>query len=720
MRGFTAIFSVVLTVVLSLQLVVSEAGANVSNAKASPPASPVRAVTNEYHGVKVSDPYQWLEKTQDPEVQKWTEAQASYAKSYLEKLPGREKIRAQLKEWNEFQSPTYRHVVYKGGRYFALKLQPPKNQAMIVVLDSVDDLATEKVIVDPNTMDEKGTTAIDWFVPSLDGKYVAVSISKGGSESGTLHIYQTADGKALPDKILRVQNPTAGGSVAWNQDASGLYYTRYPRQGERPPEDMDFYEQVWFHKLGTDEKNDVYSFGKDLPRIAEIFMQTSQNGKYVFAVVLNGDGGEHAHYVLGPKGEWQQITTFKDKITHAELGLNDDLYMVSLEGSGRGKVLRLTLDDPKLANAKTVIPEEAGVIEEILPTPNALYVEYLQGGPSEIKVFSLDGKQTATLAGTPNSSNSGLRLTKGDKILFRSQSYVDPVAWYEYAPEAGKAAAPRKTAMVSKSPVDFSDVEVKREIAKSKDGTLVPMTVVMKKGTKLDKKNPTLLYGYGGYSISLTPRFQPDLRMWLDRGGVYVVANLRGGGEFGESWHLQGNLTKKQNVFDDFIACAEHLIKTGYTTSKRLAIEGGSNGGLLMGAAMTQRPDLFRAVVSHVGIYDMLRVENDPNGAFNVTEFGTVKDPAQFKALYGYSPFHKVKKGVAYPAMLILTGANDGRVNPYHSKKMAARLQSMNTGKPVLLRIVFDGGHGMGRSIAQKVEQGTDVFAFLFNQLDVK
>jgi prolyl oligopeptidase len=279
----------------------------------------------------------------------------------------------------------------------------------------------------------------------------------------------------------------------------------------------------------------------------------------------------------------------------------------------------------------------------------------------------------------------------------------------------------RPTALVRTSSADFSDSEVLREFATSKDGTKVPMSIILKKGTKLDGNNPTLLTGYGGYGISLSPRFAAGRRVWLDAGGVYVVANLRGGAEYGEEWHRVGNLTKKQNVFDDFAACARHLIDRKYTSPARLAIEGGSNGGLLMGAALTQHPELFRAVVSHVGIYDMLRVELHPNGAFNVTEFGTVNNPEQFKALYAYSPYHRVKDGTAYPAVFLLTGANDGRVDPANSRKMAARLQTATSSdRPVLLQVSSESGHGIGDSLSDEIERAADVYAFLFTQLGIR
>ncbi|MCX6857439.1 MAG: prolyl oligopeptidase family serine peptidase [Verrucomicrobia bacterium] len=339
------------------------------------------------------------------------------------------------------------------------------------------------------------------------------------------------------------------------------------------------------------------------------------------------------------------------------------------------------------------------------------------GGPSRVRQFDLHGKNAAELP-LPTASGVGGLIEVGDRILFRQTSFVAPSACMLYNPADGSV---KKTALFNTSPVDFSDIEAVREFAISKDGTKVPVNILRRKGTKLDGNNPALLYAYGGYGICMRPTFNFEHRLWFDRGGIYVVANLRGGGEYGEEWHLAGNLTKKQNVFDDFAACAEYLIKQGYTRSDKLAVEGGSNGGLLMGAFLTQHPGLARAVVAHVGLYDMLRVELDANGAFNVTEFGTVKAPAQFKALHAYSPFHNVKDGTAYPSVFFLAGETDGRVNPAHSRRMTARLQAATSSNhPILVRLSAASGHGMGTALNEKIAQKADVLAFLFDQLGMR
>ena len=596
-----------------------------------PPATPKKPVTDTYHGVKVVDPYRWLENGDDAAVRKWDREQNQYARHYLDKLSDLAALRKRLTELNSATSADYLALTDRGGKLFALKVQPPKNQPFLVTLASADDPKSEKSVVDPNKLNAKGTTAIDFYVPSLDGKRVAVSLSEGGSEEGTVHVYETATGKELEDVIPRVNGGTAGGSVAWNADGSGFWYTRYPRGNERPKKDLNFYQQVYFHKLGTSTSEDTYVLGKDFPRIAEIQLRTSPDGKHVLAIVANGDGGEFAHYLLGPSGKWLQLTHFDDKITGAAFGQDQALYLLSRHGTPRGRILRMPLASPDLKEAKTIVKESEAAIQGFVAADSRLYVADLVGGPSQVRVFDLHGEAQKPVPVPPISSIGQIVRVQGDVVLFRSESYLQPPAWYRYDPAKGKAT---KTALFRTSPADFSDCEVKRDFAVSKDGTKVPLNIIYKKGIKLTGDNPTILYGYGGYGVSLSPNFRVGRKVWLEQGGVYVVANLRGGGEYGEAWHRAGNLTNKQNVFDDFIACAKYLIEHKYTNPKKLAIEGGSNGGLLMGAAMTQHPELFRAVVCHVGVLDMLRVELHPNGAFNVTEYGTVKDKKQFEALY--------------------------------------------------------------------------------------
>jgi len=695
----------------------------------APPAAAKRPVTDVYHGVKVVDDYRWLENWEDPEVKQWTAAQNARTRQYLDRLPARQKTRDRLERLSRESSSRYFDVSYRRGTFFAMKMAPPKQQPVLVAFLSPDNPGSERIVVDPNAIDQKGSTEIDFYVPSLDGRLVAVSLSEGGSEDGTAHVFDTATGKQLADSVPRVNFATAGGSLAWNSDGSGFYYTRYPQGNERPPEDANFYQQVYFHRIATASSEDIYSIGRDFPRIAEIHLQSSPDGSHVLAAVANGDGGQFAHYLMDSSGKWRQVTAFEDDVVLAELGTSNDpsLYLLSRHHAPRGKILRVDLASPELSRAEEIVPQSSGAGSEesarasivgIVPADSRLYVEDQVGGPSRVRIFDHHGKQLGTLPAPPISAIDNVVHTTQDHILFRVATYLAPAAWYALDGATGTAT---RTAMVETSAIRFDDCEVAREFATSKDGTRVPVNIIRRTGTRLDGSNPALLTAYGGYSVSLTPHFAGAMaRVWLDQGGVYVIANLRGGSEYGEEWHKAGNLTRKQNVFDDFIASAEYLIQNKYTSPLHLAIVGGSNGGLLMGAALTERPDLFRAVVSFVGIYDMLRVELDPNGAFNVTEFGTVKDADQFKALFAYSPYHRVTDGARYPAILMLTGENDHRVNPMQSRKMTARLQRATvSGLPVLLRTSASAGHGIGTALEEQIDESADVLSFLFDQLGI-
>jgi prolyl oligopeptidase len=699
---------------LAAALTVAAAGA----APPDYPATPKRPVTDTYHGTAVIDDYRWLENGKDPAVRDWSRAQLTLTRAHLDALPLRATLQVRFKELYGTAPLRYYSFQDTRGGFFALKRQPPRNQPFLVVMKSPGDVGSERVVLDPNTLSEKGTTAIDFFVPSADGRYVAVALSEKGSEDGAAHVFEVATGKKLEDVVPRVQYPTGGGSLAWDAESKGFYYTRYPQGGERAPEDANFYQQVWYHKLGGASSTDSYVIGREFPRIAETELATTLDGAYLLASVANGDGGEHAYYLRDRQGRWSRVADHADKVKRAWLGRDDRLYLLSLKDAPRGKVLAVPLAKPVLAEAALLVAQGEATIEALAPTRERLYVTYMAGGPSEVRMFDLSGKPLGAVPTEPISSAEVSAGLLDGRVLLVSQSYVSAPACYLYAPADGKLV---KTALAGESQVDFSDAEVVREMAVSKDGTRVPVSILMKKGTKRDGSNPVLLYGYGGYGISMRPYYSLANRVWLDHGGIYVVANVRGGGEFGEAWHLAGNLTKKQNVFDDMAAAARHLIDRGYTRPERLAAMGGSNGGLLMGAILTQHPELFRAIVASVGVLDMLRVETTPNGAFNVTEFGTVKDRAQFDALYAYSPYHRVRDRTAYPAVLLTTGENDGRVDPYNSRKMAARLQAASASdRPVLLRISMDTGHGQGTALASRVEEHADIYTFLMDQLGMK
>ncbi len=685
---------------------------------ASPvPPTPQQPVVDVYHGVTVTDNYRWLEDDADPAVRQWSAAENAHARSVLDRLPYRAEIARRVAELEGAPYVSYNDVTWRPGWLFALKFAPPKQQPFLVALKSADDAASERVVVDPNALDPVGTTAIDFFVPSQDGRLVAVSLSRGGSESGDVHVYETATGRETGEVVPRVNGGTAGGSVAWNADASGFFYTRYPRGTERPPADGDFYQQVYFHRLGTATAKDRYELGRGFPRIAEIALEASDDGRTILASVANGDGGDFAHYVRSRGGAWTQVTEFADQVVRAELGPDDALYLLSRSGAPQGKLLRVPLARPLLNEAAVIVPPGEAAIDSFLPTRTRLYVVDQIGGPSDLRVFDHGGRLLPAVPIPPVSAITGLVRLGGDDLLYADSSYVRPPAWYRFEPATGQS---RRTALANTHPVSFDDCEVVREFAPSRDGTRVPLNIIEPKGFKADGTAPLLLTGYGGFGVSMTPRFAAIRRLWLDQGGVFVQANLRGGGEYGEAWHEAGNLGRKQNVFDDFTAAMDYLVAHGYTNRRRLAIEGGSNGGLLMGAVITQHPYGFRACVSFVGVYDMLRVERSPNGAFNVTEFGTVKDPEQFRALLAYSPYHHITDGTRYPPVLFLTGANDPRVAPWQSRKMTARLQAADPEGTILLRTAGNAGHGLDLPLRERIAEDVDVFAFLLHELGVE
>jgi prolyl oligopeptidase len=688
-----------------------------------PPKTPAGTDTNTYFGVTVKDPYRWLENSADPNVHAWSVAQDTRTRGYLDALPVRATIHERLMGLLSKTSPSFHGLYPAGGMIFATYTQPPKQQPMIAVLGPDADPATARVVVDPNALNRSGTTAIDWWVPSPDGTKIAVSLSDNGSEDGTLRVFDVATGTDSGLRIARVQFPTGGGSLAWRHDGTGFWYTRYP--GANAPADRQhFYQQVFYHRLGADPATDAYVIGKDFPKVAEIAMDARQSPGPLLVSVANGDGGQFAHYVIGDDGKATQVTRFEDRVVAGAIGPDGTLYLISRKDAPRGKLLALKPGDYALADAGTLVPQSDGVIEgggefggpPVAVTAKAIYLRELVGGPSRVNAFARDGKPEGELPLPGLAAVDEVVPVAGGQVLYSVATYTRPPYFERFAEVSGKAS---ETKLAESAPEKFDDTQVQREFAASKDGTKIPLVIVSLKGTRLNGNNPTLLYGYGGYNISEVPAFLGARgRVWLDGRGVWAAANLRGGGEYGEDWHAQGALTHKQNVFDDFYACAQYLVAQHWTTPARLAAIGGSNGGLLMGAQITQHPAEYRAVVSLVGIYDMLRVELDPNGAFNTTEFGSVQDAAQFQALYAYSPYHHVVPGTRYPAVFMATGENDGRVNPMHSRKMIAALQADDaSGLPVLLSINSHAGHGIGSSLSIRVDQMSDYTAFLFDQL---
>jgi prolyl oligopeptidase len=685
-----------------------------------PPRTEKKAVVNQYYGQKVEDDYQWLEKADDPNVQAWTKAQTERTRAYLDSLPDRAAILQELKAAILGKTVRFLTVESGGTQLFAVKFEPPHPQPLIVSRPSAVS-TEEKVVFDPAQFDPKGLTAFDWFQPSPDGSLIAISLSEKGSEAGTLRFIRVADGKLLDDKIERVQFGTAGGSVAWDKEGKGVFYTRYPRSGERPDADLAFYQQVYFHQLGTPDSSDRYELGKELPKIAEIGLKRSPNGKWILAAVKNGDGGQIAHYLRGADGKWTQLTHFEDGIKAAVFGGDDKIFLKSIKDALRGQVLRLSLDQSiqTLPDAKLIVPEATGsAIDQIAASADSLLVDDIVGGPSRLRQFDPDGKfireiPLPSLTGVPQIFQTG-----DGKFLIVESTYTAPVEMSLYDPQTQKM---EPTDLSGKAAVSFADIEPRLESATSADSTKIPVVVLLKKGTKLDGKNPTILNGYGSYGLSSVPIMNFYLRPWFDRGGIFAIANVRGGGEFGEPWHKAGALTKKETTIEDFIAAAQMLIEKKYTNPGQLGITGASAGGIPTGGLLTQRPDLIKAAWIRVGVLDALRVELEPNGVFNITEFGSVKDPDQFKALLNYSPYHRVRDGTNYPAALFVAGENDHRVSSWHAKKMTARLQAATkSGNPIFLSVSSTAGHGMGTAFDERLNLEADGLAFFSDQLSAE
>jgi prolyl oligopeptidase len=696
----------------------------------APPPTPKGATVDIVQSVNVADPYRWLEDWNNPDVVAWSTAQNSRTRTYLDALPYQAGIAQELERLISATSPAVYGIKPAGKLVFATYSDPKHQQPVLITLNATADPKSRKTLLDPNVLDPSGHIAIDWYVPSGDGTKIAVSLSKNGSEDGTLHIYSVATGKEIETPIAGVQYPTAGGSLAWAADSKGFWYTRYPGP-EAPKDDQHFNMQVYFHVLGTDAANDTLALGKSdgLERVSEVFLSNRFKHQTVMAMVQRGDGNEWAFYVLRQGAAPVRVGYYGDEIVYATIGPDGAIYGISRKNSSNGKIVKL--DEPSqdgLATARVIVPEAdvailSGGAQQDNPdlnfSPTRLFVRDIVGGPNQVRIFDLDGKPMGKLPLPAVAANNEIEPLADGTVLFDVTTYLRPVFYESWNPKTGKA---RETGLKVVSPISFADTEVIRVFATSADGTKIPLNIVMKKGTKLDGTNPTLLYGYGGYGVSQTPGFLGAFRrIWLDAGGVYVIANIRGGAEYGERWHQEGMLLKKQNCFDDFFAAAQYLIDAHYTSHDKLAIMGGSNGGLMMGAEIVQHPGLARAVVSAVGIYDMVRSELDPNGSFNTAEYGTVKDPEQFKALYAYSPYHHVTPDTAYPAVLMTTGATDGRVNPMHSRKFTAALQAATSSdRPILLRTSMKAGHGIGSSLSERIALTSDQISFLFDQLGMK
>lgn len=679
--------------------------------------TPREPVTTSYHGQAVTEDYRWLEED-SPRTREWTEAQDRRTRAYLDSVPFREAMRARCEEILMAETTVYSEPARGGAIYFALRTQPPLQQPLLVTRSGLDEAARERVLVDPNAIDPSGATTIDWYVPSPDGSLVAVSLSSRGTEDGTLHLYETETGEPTDAVIPQVNSGTAGGSLAWRHDARGFWYTRHPARGTVPDQELGFNQEVWFHRLGQDsdeDRRDLAGVFAD-NRITENVLSSSADGRWVMNRAQKGDGGEWQIFLRPQDGEaeWTQVAGLEDQCVHAGFG-GGALFLLSLRDATRGRVLRLEPAPGRtVGEASVVVPEGPVPVEYIAATDARLWVCEIDGGLSRLRAFDHGGRPRPEVP-LPELCAVDPVLSLGpDEVIWAVETFLSPRQWWACT-DADEQ--PVRTALDTVTPVAFQDVVVDRSFAKSKDGTRIPVNLLAPAGAPRDGSAPAILYGYGGYGIPMRPSFEPHLLLWLEQGGVFAVAGIRGGGEFGREWHHAGRLASKQNCFDDLIACADHLVQSGVTSRERLGLMGGSNGGLLVGAVLTQRPDIAAAVLCAVPVLDVLRSETTPNGEFNVTESGSVQDPEMFQVLRAYSPYHNVQDGVAYPAVLFTAGEFDNRVEAFHAKKMTARLQAATSSdRPILLRME-SGGHGIGQSLDQTIALVTDYFTFFRDRL---
>jgi prolyl oligopeptidase len=698
----------------------------VASAQSVLPQTPVRAVIDNYFGTNVVDPYRWLENTSDPEVIAWMKAQNDYTRAVLARIPGRDELLARIKSLDNAGN-TVSAVEVWGGHYFYYKTEPGSDNRKLFTRDTLS--SPERLLVDT----EKMTTAdgkhysIDYFQPSLDGAYVAYGISLGGSEESVLHVLQSSTGQVLPDNIDRAEFA----SPSWLPDGKSFFYTRRQELAADAPATAKYQKlKVYRHTLGGDPDTEPLVFGFGANPTVNVdendfsALQFSPGApEFLVGLVIHGVKNEFDIYAIpfdanpGSKTAWKKVADQSDDVTGEDVHAGE-IYLLSHKNASRFKVLRTSLSAPDLPHAAVVVPASEVVINNITAAGDALYLRDLDGGIGRLRrlpyshgniksvKLPFDGA-IQSLVSNPTESGAWLELT----------SWTKSPLWYSLDAKTDKLT---DTGLVPPSPVDYSQIESEEVKAKSADGTMVPLSIIHKRGLVLDGSHPTWLTGYGAYGINYDPYFDPAILAFLERGGVRALAHVRGGGEYGEDWHQAGQKLTKQHTIDDFIAGGEYLIERKYTSAAHLAGEGTSAGGITIGGAITQRPEMFGAALIRVGSSNALREETQASGPANIPEFGTVAEADGFKALFAMDAYQHVKPNTPYPAVLLTTGVNDPRVTSWEPAKMAARLQaSTSSGKPVLLRVDYDAGHGMGSTKSQHDSELADEVAFLFWQLGV-
>ena len=666
------------------------------------PTTKREGVTETINGVQIEDPYRWLEDQNSPDTKAWIGSQNDYSHSLVDTLQVRNKIRQRLTELMKIERITM--PLERNGRYFFSKRSPDQDQYVVYIRKGSD--GKDEVLIDPNKMSADRTKSVELEDVSEDGSVLAYGIRDGGQDEVTIRLLDVNTGADSPDTLAR----GLYFSLSILPDKSGLYYSRHGTEGSR----------LYYHKMGSNPNDDVKIFGDGYGPDKGVGAGVSEDGRYLLIVVFYGSGGQKTdvfYQDLAKKGRIVTLVNDIDARFEPQIA-GDKIFMLTNWKAPKGRVLVVGLNNLGRENWKEIIPEGDAVIEGISLAGGELFLNYLDNVVSKVRVFGPDGKFVREISfPTIGSVSSVAGRWQSNEAFFLFTSFHVPTTIYKYDVNNGTQTIWAQL----KVPVNTDMFEVKQVWYTSKDSTRVPMFLVYKKGIKLNGKNPTFLTGYGGFNMSMTPFFSSTAVLWVESGGIFAIPNLRGGGEFGEEWHRAGMLQNKQNVFDDFIAAAEWLMANKYTSTSKLAISGGSNGGLLVGAAMTQRPDLFQAVVCTYPLLDMLRYHQFLLGKFWVSEYGSSEDPEQFKYIYAYSPYHHVKKGVQYPATLFITGDSDTRVAPLHARKMTALLQSATASdKPVLLIYDTKLGHSGGQPLTKQIEDLTDEMSFLFWQLGMK
>ncbi len=664
-------------------------------------------VVDNYHGTMVADPYRWLEDPDSKETQAWVAQENELTRSYIDSYPKREAIEARLtKLWNY---PKYTLPTKQGDRYFFSKNDGLQNQSALYVQKSLTGEA--KLVLDPNTLSADGTVALTGTTYTKDGTLMAYGISASGSDWQEIHVRDVDAGKDY-DEVLKW---CKFASVAWKKDKSGFWYNRFPGEGEPGHEEQGTRSRVCWHTLGTPQAQDVIVYKDDQNIELGFAPIISDDGDYLILYVYHGTDPKNGVYYrrADSDGEFIHLLEYNQAEFSPVDNVGSIFYVKTDLDAPRGRVIAVDVANPARENWKEIIPQKQEVIDAVSMVSDHFVIAYMQDAHDRLQIFGRDGTMAREIdlptIGTVNAI-SGKR--EDAEMFFSFTSFTYPTTSFRYD------FASQKAEVFRKAEIDFdgTQYETKQVFYHSKDGTRVPMFITSKKGTKLDGKNPTLLYGYGGFNISMTPSFSISRLMWLENGGIYAVANLRGGNEYGEEWHQGGVLANKQNVFDDFIAAAEYLIKEKYTQTRLLAINGGSNGGLLTAACMVQRPELFGAVVCQVPVIDMLRYHMFTIGKYWVSDYGNAEENAEdFKFMYKYSPLHNVKPGIKCPPILITSADTDDRVVPAHAKKFAATLQANDAGdNPILLRVELKAGHGGGKPTSKQIEEAADIYSFLF------